>query len=175
MYRTPLICEVARRRGSAIVDMNVILEVHQIGSWCVLTGGYFIETPEDCVTETQTGFQGRRPEQRIDARELRASIATVHNVEVRERAELSLRIPGIALDRGEPSLWGHALHRRDVWVSCGPDKASLRCGFRLGYREQFISVEQHLNDAGYRPRTALRLPYMRKWLEKSLGDPILLG
>ena len=62
--RTPLICEVARRRGSVIVDMNVILEVRQIGSWCALTGGYFIETPEDCVTETQAGFQGRRPEQR---------------------------------------------------------------------------------------------------------------
>ena len=104
MSRTPLICEVARRRGSAIVDMNVILEVRQIGSWCVLTGGYFIETLEDCVTETQTGFQGRRPEQRIDAGELRASLAAVHNVEVRERAKLALRIPSISLDRGEISF-----------------------------------------------------------------------
>ena len=174
MSRTRLICEVARYRGPVLVDTNVILEAHRTGSWRALTGGYSIETVEDCVTETQTGFQGRRPEQRIDAGELRASLATVHSVEIHERAELALRIPGISLDRGEASLWAHALHRRDGWVLCGPDKASLRCGLRLGFREQLISFERLLNDAGYRPRTALRLPYTRKWLEKSLGNLVLL-
>jgi len=60
-----------RHRGTVLVDTNVILEVHQTGSWRALTGGYTVETVEDCVTETQTGFQRRRPEHRIDQAELR--------------------------------------------------------------------------------------------------------
>ena len=70
-----------------------------------------METVEDCVTETQTGFQRRRPEQSIAADELRASLAAVHSVTDRERAELALRVQDIALDVGEESLWAHALGR----------------------------------------------------------------
>ena len=52
------------------------------------------------MTETQTGFQRRRPEQRIHAGELRASLAAVHSVEDHERVELAIRVPDIILDRG---------------------------------------------------------------------------
>ena len=83
------------------MDTNVILECHRTGSWRALPGGCTVETVEDCVTETQTGFQRRRPEQRIDESELRASLSAVHEVSRRERAELALRVPDIALDRGE--------------------------------------------------------------------------
>ena len=72
--------EVARRHGPVLVDTNVILESHRVGSWRALTGGYGVETVEDCVTETQTGFQRRGPEQWIDAGALRASLAAVHSV-----------------------------------------------------------------------------------------------
>ena len=41
--------------------MNVILEAHRTGSWRALTGGYAVETVEDWVTATQTGFQCCRP------------------------------------------------------------------------------------------------------------------
>ena len=51
------------------------------GAWRALAGGYGVETVEDCVTETQTGYQRRRPEQQIDAAQLRASLAAVHPVE----------------------------------------------------------------------------------------------
>ena len=117
---------MARHHGPVLVDTNVILESHRVGSWRALTGGYRVETVEDCVTETQTGFQKRRPERLIDAGELCASLAAVHPVADRERAELAVRVSDIALDRGEVSLWAHALRRNDAWVLCGPDKASLR-------------------------------------------------
>ena len=53
---------MVRHRGTVPVDTNVILEAHRTGFWRALTGGYAVETVEDCVTETQTGFQRRRPE-----------------------------------------------------------------------------------------------------------------
>ena len=59
------ICEVARRHGPVLVDTNVILESRRVGSWRALTGGYRVETVEDCVTETQT------------AKEIAAEIADV--------------------------------------------------------------------------------------------------
>jgi len=86
------------------------------------------------VTETQTGFQLHRREQSIVASELRASLSAVHYVGDRERAELLVRIQGIALDKGKEALWAHALRRDDGWFLCGPDKASLRCGVRLGMK-----------------------------------------
>ena len=94
---------------AVLVDTNTIIESHRTGAWQALSGGYRVETVEDCVTETQTGFQLRRPEQSIVASELRASLSAEHHVGDRERAELAVRIQGIALDGGEEALWAHAL------------------------------------------------------------------
>ena len=131
-------------RASVLVDTNVIIESYRTGSWAALAGGHRVETVEDCVTETQTGFQLRRTEQLIVVGELRASLAAVHHVGNRARAELAIQIQGIALDRSEESLWAHALGRDDDWTLCGPDKASLHCGVRLGYRERIVSLEKLL-------------------------------
>ncbi len=155
---------------SVLVDTNVIIESHRTGTWRALAGGYRVETVEDCVTETQTGFQLRRPEQSIVASELRASLAVVHAVDNRQRAELAVRTHGIALDRGEESLWAHALGRDDGWLLCGPDRASLRCGVRLGFRERLISLEELLERVGHRPRIALKQHYTRKWLNVALAE-----
>lgn len=94
---------MARHHGPVLVDTNVMLESHRIGSWRALAGGYRVETVEDCVAETQTGKQRRQPERRIDANALRTSSAAVPRVRDRERAELAVRVPDIALDRGEAS------------------------------------------------------------------------
>ena len=155
---------------SVLLDTNAIIESHRVGAWRALAGGYRVETVEDCVTETQTGFQLRQPEQSIVASELRASLAGEHAVDNRERVELAVRIEGIALDRGEESLWAHALGRDDNWFLCGPDKASLRCGVRLGFRERIVSLEALLEGVGHRPRIALKHHYTRKWLEKALAE-----
>ena len=164
---------MARHRGPVLVDTNVILECHRTASWRALTGGYAVETVDDCVTETQTGFQRRRPEQRIDGLELRRSLSAIHEVSRRERAELAMRAPDIALDRGEASLWAHAAHRDDAWLLCGPDKASLRFGIRLGFRERLVSLERLLDDAGHRPTPALRQAYTRKWHNRTVGQLVL--
>ena len=79
---------MVRHRG---MDTSVILEAHRTGSWRALTDGYAVETVEDCVTETQTGFQRRRPEYRIDQAELRDRLAGVHAVGDVERAVLAIR------------------------------------------------------------------------------------
>ena len=164
---------MARHRGTVLVDTNVILEAHRSGSWRALTGGYGVETVEDCVNETQTGFQRRRPERRIDEARLRDRLAGVHVVGDLERAVLAIRAGEIALDRGEASLWAHALGRNDEWILCGPDKASLRCGVMLGLRERLVSMEGLLDEVGHRPGTALREAYTRRWHERTLGELVL--
>ena len=161
-------------RGTPVLlDTNAIIESHRIGAWRALAGGHRVETVEDCVTETQTGFQMRRSEQSIVASDLRASLAGAHAVGNRERAELAVRIEGIALDRGEEALWAHALGRKGDWFLCGPDRASLRCGVRLGFRERIVSLEALLEGVGHRPKTALKDHYTKKWLERTLAEFVL--
>lgn len=161
---------MARHQGPVLVDTNTILECFRVGSWRALASGYSLETVEDCVTETQTGFQRRRPELQIDAAELRRTLKAVHPVIDAQRAIVAVRAPDIALDVGERSLWAHALTRNDTWVLCGPDKASMRFGVRLGLRDRLIALEALLVGAGHRPKDDLKLPYTTKWLEKVLGE-----
>ena len=164
---------MARHSNPVLVDTNVILEAHRVGAWRALAGGYRLETVEDCVTETQTGFQKRSPEQQIDEGKLRTSLNAVHVVGNRERAELAVRVHDIALDIGEASLWAHALNRDDAWVLCGPDKASLRFGVRVGLRDRLVSLEKLLDHVGYRPKPSLRTAYTRQWHERTLLEFVL--
>lgn len=104
---------MARHHGPVFVDTNVILESRRTRCWRALAGGYHVETVEDCVAETQSGNQRQRPERRIDRHGLRKSLAAVHRVTNRKRAELAVGVPDIGLDTGESSLWAHAVHRND--------------------------------------------------------------
>ena len=158
-----------------LVDTNVIIESYRAGTWDALSGGYQVETVEDCVTETQTGFQLRRKEQKIDARSLKGSLAAVYPVSERELVELQFRAADIALDMGERSLWAHALGRDDKWFLCGPDRASLRCGVRLGFRERIMSLEELLQTVGYRTGKILRRNYTKAWLDKALSMIVVNG
>ena len=155
------------------MDTNVIFEAHRTASWRALTGGYRVESVEECVTETQTGYQRRRREQQIDEAELRDRLGAVAAVDDRARAGLAVRIGELALDDGEACLWAHALGRDDDWILCGPDRASLRCGVRLGFRERLVSLESLLEDVGHRPRVALRPAYSREWHERVLGELVV--
>ena len=160
---------VSGRESPVLVDTNAIIEAHRTRSWRALCGAWRVETVEACVAETQTGFQLRRKEEAIDAAALRQSLAAVHSVSVRQRAELALRKGRIALDEGEEALWAHALGRDDAWLLCGPDKASLRCGIRLGHGDRLVSLEALLQSAGHRP-SRLRPAYTRKWHERVMGQ-----
>ena len=164
---------MVRHRGSVLVDTNAIFEAHRTGSWRALTGGYRVETVEECVAETQTGFQLRRREQQIDQAALRERLGAVHEVGTLARAGLAVRLGDLALDEGEACLWAHALGRDDDWILCGPDRASLRCGVRLGFRERLVSLERLLDDVGHRPGVALRPAYCREWHERVVGELVL--
>jgi hypothetical protein len=153
------------------VDTNAIIEAWRVNAWRALRGGYGLETVEECVIETQTGFQSRRPEQQIDREALLAGLKAVHKVSDAERVTALVRDGEIAmLDEGEKALWAHALARSDAWVLCGPDKASLRIGVRLKLRDRLVALERLLDDAGFRPKTPLRIAYRGDWLDRTLVE-----
>ena len=164
---------MAIHRGPVFLDTNVILECHRVSAWRALAGSYRLETVEDCVAETQTGYQRRRPELQIDPTILRLSFAVIHSVGDLERVGLSLEAPDIALDRGEESLWAHVWRRNEIWLLCGPDTASVRMGIRLGFRDRLVSLQRLLDDIGYRVRTSLRRNYTNEWLAETCARLIL--
>jgi hypothetical protein len=165
---------MARHSGPVLVDTNAILECFRVDAWRALAGGYGVESVEECMTETQTGYQRRRREQQIDGVALRASLAAVHRVGDVELARVAVVASDIALDMGERFLWAHALTRSDAWVLCGPDKASLRFGVRLGFRERLVALEWLLDGVGHRTRIDLRPQYTSKWLTQVLGELFIL-
>jgi len=104
---------MARHRGPVLVDTNVILECWRIGAWKALTNGYTVETVEDCVIETQTGYQRRRAEQQIDRAALLASLSAVHKVSDSERAAAAVRnVLFSYLDVGAIAVGAHARPQR---------------------------------------------------------------
>lgn len=162
---------MAKHHGPVLVDTNVIIECWRVSAWKALCGGYSVETVGDCFVETQTGSQQRRPEEQIHSEVLIKTLAAVQAVNDVDRAEAVVTDPSIAyLDDGERALWAHAISRKDAWVLCGPDKASLRFGIRLGLRDRLVSLERLLGDVGFRPKLDLRSPYTQKWLDQALAQ-----
>lgn len=159
--------------GPVLVDTNVIFECHRTGSWRALASAYPLETTEDCVAETQAGRQNRERRREVNEGRLRSSLKIVHAVSDRQFAQLLLR-QGPALDRGEESLWAHAMDREDdTWLLAGPDKASLRCGVLLGYRDRLVSLERLLGDIGHRLRNRLREAYTEAWHRRAMNELVI--
>jgi hypothetical protein len=154
--------------GPVLVDTNTILEAHKKGCWAALTARYQLETVEACFVETQTGAQRRRPEEQIDSAALRSSLRAVHKVTMRELANLEV-LDGPFLDEGEKALWAHALQRKDAWMLCGPDRASMSFGHANGCRDRLVSLGGLLSDIGHRPRIALASHYEKAWLDDVLS------
>lgn len=127
------------------------------------------------MIETQTGYQNRRVEETVDATVLRNSLAHAPlAVTPLQLASLALAAGGVELDPGERSLWAHALERTDAWVLCGPDRASLRVGVRLGLHERLVALETLLADVGHRPRMALKKNYTAAWHARTVGEYVVM-
>lgn len=125
------------------------------------------------MAETQAGNEKRGAHQEIGETALRHSLNAVHRVTDRQLAELILR-EGPALDRGEEALWAHALAREDdSWLLSGPDRASLRYGVLLGYRDRLVSLERLLVDIGHRLRPRLHEAYTEAWHRRAITDMVL--
>lgn len=159
----------ARHRSCVAVDTNVIIEAHRVGVWRALTGNYPVETVEQCRQEALAEpASGARV--RIDADALATPRVTVRAVSSHQRAVLKQRAPDDDLHFGERALWAHLLGRNGPWVMCGPDKASMRCGARLGFAGRIVSLERLLDDIGSRPKRPLHPAYTEKWRRQVLAD-----
>lgn len=152
---------------SVLIDANVIIEAHGVKIWPVLAGAFKLETVEQCVIETQTGMQYRRPELLIDEKKLRDSLHVVHPVTDLQIAKVMLS-GGATLDAGEQALWAHALTRQDAWILCGPDKASMKFGFHMGHRERLISLGALLSEINV--KSVIRSHFSKNWLDRFLND-----
>ena len=161
---------MARHRGPVLVDTNVILECFRVGAWRALSGGYSVETVEDCVTETQTGYQRRRAELQIDAAHLVATLKAVHPVTDAERAVVAIRDPRHRARRRRAILVGACADEKrclgSLWARQG--QSALRRP--AGLTGSAVALEALLADAGHRPKEALKSAYTTKWLEKVLGE-----
>ena len=164
---------MAANDRAVLVDTMVIIGAWQVRGWKALTKRHRVETVETVVMETHTGFQRRSRPQQIDQAELRRTLHAIHPVGERERAELAVRAPDLMLDPGERDLWAHALQRQDAWVLCGPDKASLRLGVRLGLGDRLVSLEALWREAGFNPRD-LRENFTARWHQRTVGEMMVL-
>jgi len=138
------------KAGSCVlIDTNAVRESHIGGVWPVLCGYYRMQTVEQCIIEAMTGkhdWKNTRPSEGA----LRSNFDAIHKVTSEQLAEVLL-LGGAVLDEGERELWAHALSRQDVWVLCGPDRASMRFGVERDCRDKLISMEKLIRGAGQTP------------------------
>lgn len=152
-------------RGPVLLDANSTIEAHRVGAWDALAARYRLVMVQKCIDETQTGNQRREPEETIDYDHLLASLLERHPDDLVAIMGIQLSPGGSLLDKGETSLWAHALKRTDDWVLCGPDAASMRFGFYRKRRDSLVSLGGLLADIGHRPVTPLRRNYEKAWLD----------
>lgn len=153
---------MARFSGSVLLDNNAIGAALDAGAWPALAGGYKLETVEEVAEEAGTYF--RKFANHVELASAFEQRVTVNSVSDSNRATLLVKTEGIALDDGERDLWAHALQRRDDWILCGPDKASMRTALRLGLRDRVVSLEKLLRETGVNVKDLPR-QYTEAWLQ----------
>jgi hypothetical protein len=150
-----------------LLDNCAISACIKVGCWNALVGRYSLETVEEVASEAATGGQHREI---IDPTDFRKRVA-VHVVARKDRlASLAEHTDLGGLDGGERDLWVHALGRKDGWILCGPDIASIRFGVRAGYGDRLISLEELLAKAGYTPKIKLDEHQTKQWLAKKVSE-----
>lgn len=153
-----------KRSDIVLVDACVIIEAHRVGVWAAMKNNLILETVETCIIEAQTGQSNRLDPTVLDA-ELRDGFSAIHKVTPVEIANhfalIESDLPTI--DAGELELWVHASQRDDVWFLCGPDRASMKFGYELGYVDRLVSMEHVLKLAGA-SNDQIKGHYQDKWL-----------
>lgn len=152
-------------RGPVIMDANSAIEAHRVGAWDALASRYRLVMVDECIRETQTGHQRRRPEETICYATLVASLAERHPDDVLAIMTLQLSPGGSFLDAGEMSMWAHALTRTDDWLACGADTASMKFGYDRRKHHHLVSLGGLLADIGHRPVLPLRGNHQKAWLD----------
>lgn len=150
-----------------LLDNCAISACFDVGGWKALVARYRLETVQEVATEAATGYQHREI---IDPREFTEQVA-VHEVTLHDRLAKEAEYAELgALDDGERDLWVHALGRKDGWVLCGPDTASIRFGVRAGHAARLVSLEELLDKIGYRPKIKLKAHFTKQWLQTKIGE-----
>lgn len=158
------------RETSILLDTVSILAAHEHSCWKALSGHYRFETVEQCVIETQTGYQHRSPEIQIDELTLRSQLHAVHQVSQAEIAKV-LVSGGGGLHEGEQQLWAHAFGRTDFWMLGGPDAASMRFGADNKFRDRLVSLGELASNINLKVK--LREHHEKLWLDKILTNHAL--
>ncbi|MDP2130698.1 MAG: hypothetical protein U0975_01740 [Erythrobacter sp.] len=128
-----------------------------------------LETVDEIKKEAGTYFR-----RFADSVELMAGLERmkVHSVTKSQKSAVETRISGTVLDAGERDLWAHAIKRRDTWILCGPDKASLTAAVKLGLRGRLISLEQLLKEAGLSTK-GLPEHQTKAWLDRTVSQIVI--
>lgn len=162
---------MARFAGSVLLDNNTIGDAVDLGVWDGLLGAYSgqLETVAEVEAEAGTYFR-----QMANGVALMKSLRKlqIHDVSKSEQAALAINLPGVDLDAGERDLWAHSINRKDAWILCGPDKASIRAAVRLGLKDRLISLEQLLEDAGL-SKKGLPQNQTKKWLDRVRSEFVI--
>lgn len=163
-----------KRSDIVLVDACVIIEAHRVGVWNAMHKNLTLETVETCIIEAQTGRANRLDPTVLDA-ELRGGFSAIHQVSQTEIANHLATAEGNlpVIDEGELELWVHACQRDDVWFLCGPDRASMKFGFELGYVNRLVSMEQVLGLVGVQ-NDQIKGHYQEKWL-RDLKTNLTMG
>lgn len=160
-----------RFRGSILIDNNAIGDAVDLNVWRGLLGAYSgqLETVKEIEEEAGSYFRSLP-----DSMGLMASLSrlTIHSVTDAQISEVETKIIGITLDPGERDLWAHAHDRKDTWILCGPDKASLSAAVQLGFRNRLVSLEQLLREAGL-PTRGLAEHMTKAWLDKTVSEMVV--
>lgn len=156
-----------------LLDTNAIIEAVRVGVWNALCGGLDVHTVEECRDECRRGDALSSGYITVSATAL-DRLGAVHPVTEAQRASFVLRTDASALDPGELDLYAHALGRADsVWVLCSPDRAAVRIGVELGWRDRLVSLEELVDAVGSRPNPPLRPHFRTAWLSQRRTEALL--
>lgn len=162
------------RTPSVLVDTHAIVECRRTGSWKAFSRRYRLETVVHCVRRICRGRRAHHAQQQMDRARLVASLNAVHEPTERELAELALRTSGIHLAEDEVALWAHTLGRDDDWAICSSDAAGLRCGARVGFRDQLTSLERLFQQGDVQPRKPLRRQHTEQSQRRTLSKLVVV-
>ena len=152
------------RSDIVLVDACVIIEARRMGVLGAMKNSLKLETVETCIIEAQTGKANRLDLTVLD-RELREGFSEIHEVSDLEIANhlISVDDDMPSIDKGELELWAHAHQKKGKWFLCGPDRASMNYGCKLGYIDRLVSMENLLKLSGIK-KSEIREHYQEKWL-----------
>lgn len=156
------------RQVVVLVDTNAIIEAVRTNCWNALTGGFVVETVEECRDEALRGDATQDGYIAVAQDDL-DRLASVHAVSKVSQAGFAMVYDAApSMDDGERDLFAHTLDRTQDgdshWTLCSPDKASIKAAVSLGWGDKLRSLETLCKAVGARPSPPLAGNHEERWL-----------